>query len=423
MILLKNASILKNENDLQKKDVLIVDDKIFDIQDCLDEDETLMFAKLRNNLQNKKDSLQIVDLGGKWLVPGGVDVHGHLREPGFENKETILTGTKSASKGGITTILAMANLKPVPDSVQHLEVERKLLNENAVVKVIPFASTTVGLLGKEVSDIEGMAEMCIGFSDDGKGVQDMSILKSALEKATKVGKIVSSHAEVEEFGFSEKSEIEAVKRELKVVETVKGAKYHFCHMSTKESLQLVREAQKNGLDVSCEVAPHHLVLQKSAVNGNANFKMNPPLRSEEDRIATLEALLDGTATMIATDHAPHTEEEKAREFDKAPNGIIGFETMFPIVFTNLVKTGLATKKQMLDWCVFNPAKRFSITANTIEIGQIADLAVLDIENKHTYEKNEILSKGKNSPFIGCEFYGMNTMTLVNGKIVFSVQSN
>lgn len=418
MILIKNAKILENENDLISKDLLIFDGLIQDIRDEIDVDQTKTFHNMRKIMNKKNEVLDIVDLEGLWLIPGAVDVHAHLREPGFEYKEDVKTGTMSAVKGGITSLVAMANLNPVPDSVENLEIEHKCL-KNAVCKVYPLASTTKSMLGKEVADIEELSKYVIGFSDDGKGVQSMDVLVEAIKRATDCGKIILSHAEVEELGFCEQSEIEAVKREIEAVKKVDGSKYHFCHLSTKESLEMVEKAQKEGLDISCEVSPHHISLDKSMVGENANFKMNPPLRSKENVEATIKALQNGVASMIATDHAPHSLEEKNKAFDECPNGIIGFETFLPIVYTNLVKCGKASKKQMLDWCVFNPAKRMSLPCSNIEVGSVADLCAIDIENEREYTKEEILSKAQNSPFIGKKLYGFNKLTLVNGEVVFS----
>lgn len=399
-MIIKNGKILIGES-LVKKDILIENGKICGIE----------------NEINKAD-FEIIDVKGGWIIPGGVDIHAHLREPGYINKETVKSGTLSAVKGGITTIMPMPNLNPVPDSLQNLKTEQDILDKDSLISAYPFASVTKGEKGSDLSDIENLADKVKGFSDDGVNVENLSVLEQAIILCKKHNKIIASHAETKEFQLSEKSEYLAVKREIELVKKHK-AKYHFCHISTKQSFDYIKEAREQGFDITCEVTPHHIALNKDMVNGDTNFKMNPPLRSEEDRKATISALLSGTATIIATDHAPHTAEDKAKPFDNAPNGIIGFETMFPIVYTYLVKSGLASYKQMLDWTVYNPAKRFELPINKIEVGEIATLAVLDIDNSHEYIENEIRSKGKNTPFINNKFYGFNVLTVIKGEIKYN----
>ena len=349
-------------------------------------------------------------------MPGAVDVHVHLREPGFEYKETVKTGTLSAAKGGVTSIMSMPNLKPCPDCLENLNVQLAAINKDAIVNVYPFCSVTVNEEDKVLSKIDEMHDKVFGISDDGRGVNNLELLEQAMILAKKYDLTIASHAEDNYYKYDREGEYVAVRREIELAKKI-GCKYHFCHMSVKESFDAIREAQKEGYNITCEVAPHHLILNKDMIK-NANFKMNPPLRPEEDRIATVEALLDGTACMIASDHAPHSIEEKSQEYEKCPNGIIGLETMIPIIYTNFVKTNLISLDKFLDILVYNPIKVFNLPKRDLKEGSIADIVVLDIENKHQYLEDEILSKGKNSPFINESYYGFTKYTFVNGKLVY-----
>lgn len=398
MILIKNGKIIDN-NKLVNKDILIDGEIIKSIDDNIDVD------------------CETIDATGNLIMPGAVDVHVHLREPGFEKKETVKTGTLSSAKGGVTTIMSMPNLKPCPDSLENLNKQIEIIKKNALVNVYPFASVTVNEEDKELSDINNFHHLVKAISDDGRGVNNLELLEEACKLAKKYDLVIASHAEDNYYKYAREGEYVAVLREIEIAKRI-GCKYHFCHMSVKESFDAIRKAQKEGYkNITCEVAPHHLVMNKNMIK-DANYKMNPPLRDESDRLATVEALLDGTACMIASDHAPHTEEEKQQEYDKCPNGIIGLETMIPIIYTEFVKTGLIDLNKFLDILVYNPIKVFNLPKRSIEVGEIADLAILDIENKHLYTKEEILSKGKNSPFIGKEYYGFPKYTFVNGKLVY-----
>ena len=398
MILIKNGKIIEN-NTLVKKDILIDENTIL---------------KIDNNIEGK---YEVVDALGCIVMPGAVDVHVHLREPGFEYKETVKTGTLSAAKGGVTSIMSMPNLKPCPHSLENLEVQLSVIEKDAVVNVYPFCSVTVNEEDKVLANIDEMHDKVFGISDDGRGVNNLDLLEQAMILAKKYGLTIASHAEDNFYKYSREGEYVAVRREIKLAKKI-GCKYHFCHMSVKESFDAIRDAQKEGFkNITCEVAPHHLILNKEMIK-NANFKMNPPLRSEEDRIATVEALLDGTACMIASDHAPHSVEEKSQEYDKCPNGIIGLETMIPIIYTNFVKTNLISLNKFLDILVYNPIKVFNLPKRDLKEGMIADIVVLDIENKHQYLEDEILSKGKNSPFINESYYGFTKYTFANGKLVY-----
>lgn len=398
MILIKNGKIIDN-NKLVNKDILIDGEIIKSIEDNIDVD------------------CETIDATGNLIMPGAVDVHVHLREPGFEIKETVKTGTLSSAKGGVTTIMSMPNLKPCPDSLENLNKQIEIIKKDALVNVYPFASVTVNEEDKELSDIINFHHLVKAISDDGRGVNNLELLEEACKLAKKYDLVIASHAEDNYYKYAREGEYVAVLREIEIAKRI-GCKYHFCHMSVKESFDAIRKAQKEGYkNITCEVAPHHLVMNKNMIK-DANYKMNPPLRDESDRLATVEALLDGTACMIASDHAPHTEEEKQQEYDKCPNGIIGLETMIPIIYTEFVKTGLIDLNKFLDILVYNPIKVFNLPKRSIEVGEIADLAILDIENKHLYTKEEILSKGKNSPFIGKEYYGFPKYTFVNGKLVY-----
>ena len=398
MILIKNGKIIEN-NKLIKKDLLIEDNYIKQIADSIDGDyETL-------------------DAAGCLVMPGAVDVHVHLREPGFTHKETVKTGTLSSAKGGVTTIMAMPNLNPCPDSLEHLNQEIEIIKKDAVVNVYPYGTITVNEEDKELANIEELAPYVKAITDDGRGVNNLELLEQACWLAKKYNLVVASHAEDNFYKFAREGEYVAVEREIEIAKKT-GCKYHFCHMSVKESFDMIRKAQSEGYtNITCEVAPHHLVLNETMIK-DANFKMNPPLRTEVDRLETIKALLDGTACMVASDHAPHTEEEKSQEYSKCPNGIIGLETMIPIIYTEFVKTNLISLDRFLDILVYNPIKVFNLHYRKLEENYPAELAVIDIENCHKYEKEEILSMGKNSPFIGNSYYGFTKYTLVNGKVVY-----
>ena len=398
MILIKNGSIIEN-NSLVKKDILVSNNIILKIENEINED------------------YEVLDATGCLIMPGAVDVHVHLREPGFTKKETIKTGTLSSAKGGVTSIMSMPNLNPCPHNLDNLQTQIDIINKDAVVNVYPFGSVTINEEDKELSNIDEMHSNIYGLSDDGRGVNNLELLEEAMKLAKKYDLTIASHAEDNIYKYSREGEYVAVLREIELAKKI-GCKYHFCHMSVKESFDAIRKAQLEGYtNITCEVAPHHLVLNSSMIK-NPNYKMNPPLREESDRLATVQALLDGTACMIASDHAPHTEEEKSQEYDKCPNGIIGIETMIPIIYTHFVKTGLISLNKLLDLLVYNPIKVFNLPKRDLKENMIADIAIIDIENEHTYTKEEILSKGKNSPFIGNSYYGFTRYTLVNGKIVY-----
>ncbi len=398
MLLIKNGKIIEN-NQLVKKDILIENELIIKIADEI------------------KCDAEIIDVSGCLVMPGAVDVHVHLREPGFEKKETIRTGTMAAAKGGVTTLMSMPNLNPCPDTLEHLNKQLDIIRRDAVVNVYPYGNVTINEEDKELADIENYKHLVTALSDDGKGVNNLKLLEEAMKIAKKYDLVIASHAEDNVYKLAPEGEYIAVRREIELAKKI-GCKYHFCHLSTKESFAAVRKAHQEGFtNITCEVMPHHLVLNETMIK-DANYKMNPPLRSEENRLETVKALFDGTACLIASDHAPHTEEEKSQEYDKCPNGIIGIETMLPIIYTKFVRTGLISLNKFLELLVFNPIKLFNLPKRDLKENMIADIAILDIENEHIYQKEEILSIGKNSPFIGNSYYGFPKYTLVNGKVIY-----
>ena len=396
-MILKNGYIIEN-NKLVKKDISIENGLITKISDEINGEEQL-------------------DIAGLLIIPGAVDVHVHLREPGYTHKETIASGTLSSAKGGVTTIMAMPNLNPTPDNLETLNYEKDLISKSAIVNTYPYAAVSCGQKGLKIADLDNLSKHVYAITDDGVGVNNIEILVDAMKLAKKHNIIMASHAEDLVDSKLPQGEYVAVRREIEYAKEI-GCKYHFCHMSTKESFEAIRKARSEGyLNITCEVSPHHLFLNEEMIK-DGNWKMNPPLRSEEDRLETIKALLDGTAQVIASDHAPHTEEEKSQEYSKCPNGIIGLETMIPLVYTNLIKTGIATYEDFLNWLVYNPIKIFNLPERKLAVGYPADLAVLDIETEREYKKEEILSMGKNTPFIGMKLTGFAKYTLVNGKIVW-----
>ena len=396
-MILKNGLIIEN-NQLVKKDILIKNGLIKEVSDEIDGEDVL-------------------DVTNLLVIPGAVDVHVHLREPGYSHKETIKSGTLSSAKGGVTTVMAMPNLNPTPDSLENLNVELDLIKKDALVNVYPYAAVTKGQKGNELANLEELNSHVYAITDDGVGVNNIPLLIEAMKFAKEHNIVIASHAEDLVDSKLPQGEYVAVRREIELAKEI-GCKYHFCHLSTEESFDAIRKAINEGYtNITCEVAPHHLFLNSSMIK-DGNWKMNPPLREEKDRLATLKALLDGTALVIASDHAPHSEEEKSQEFSKCPNGIIGLETLIPLVYTNLVKTGLATHEDFLNWLVYNPIKIFGLPERSLNVGSIADIAILDINNYREYSKEEILSMGKNTPYIGMKLTGFTKYTIVKGNLVW-----
>lgn len=400
MIKIINGKILEGENTLVDKEILIKDDKIVKI-----EDKILDYAD------------EIIDAKGGFIMPGATDVHVHFREPGFEAKETIKTGTLASAKGGFTCVMPMPNLNPTPDDLKSLNVELEIIKRDAKVKCFPYATLTKKEEGKELSNLDELAPYVKAFSDDGKGVNNLDLLYKGMEIAKKYNLPIACHAETVTGKTKPEGEYEAVIRDIEIAKKT-GARYHFCHMSTKESIDAIKKARDLGYNnITYEITPHHLVLNEDMIK-DGNWKMNPPLRSEDDRKRVEEALISGEADIIACDHAPHTEEEKNQDYLKCPNGIIGIETELPIIYHYFVKSGKISLRRFLDVLVYNPNRIFNLPEHDIKVGSIADIAILDINNLHTYTKDEILSKGTNCPYIGMSFYGFNICTILDGKVIY-----
>ncbi len=362
------------------------------------------------------------------VFPGFCDVHVHFREPGFSYKETVRSGSLSAARGGYTAVCTMPNLNPVPDSLPHLEMQLELIARNAVVDVYPYAAITVGEQGKVLADLAALAPHAIAFSDDGRGVQDAGVMRAAMEQARALGKMIVAHCEVNELlhggyihdgayarshghrGISSESEWRQVERDLRLADEV-GCAYHVCHISTKESVSLIRDAKKSGVNVTCETGPHYLVLDDSMLREEGRFKMNPPLRDRADREALLAGVLDGTVDMIATDHAPHSAEEKARGLEKSAFGIVGLETALPVLYTHLVRTGILSKERLVELLATAPRARFGIPLRN-------DFSVFRLDEEFTVDPNEFLSAGRATPFAGDRLLGVNYLTVANGKAVY-----
>ena len=362
------------------------------------------------------------------VLPGFCDVHVHFREPGFSYKETIETGSRASARGGYTAVCTMPNLNPVPDTLENLKVQMKLIEDSAVIDVYPYAAISRGEVGAVIADLEDMSEYAIAFSDDGKGVQSDDVMREAMIRAKALGKMIVAHCEVNSLlhagyihdgeyarahghrGICSESEYLQIERDLKLVREI-GCAYHVCHISAKESVELIRAAKREGLDVTCETAPHYLVMDDSDLREDGRFKMNPPLRAKADREALLAGILDGTIDMIATDHAPHSKEEKSRGLEGSSFGIVGIETAFPILYTKLVKNGVITLERLMELLVKNPRERFGIP-----LGNSFSLWRLDEE--FTVDPSEFLSKGKATPFEGERLLGVNYLTVSGGKVVY-----
>ncbi len=362
------------------------------------------------------------------ILPGFVDVHVHLREPGFSYKETIETGTLAAAHGGYTEVCSMPNLSPVPDCREHLYEQLAIIEKEAKIGVHPYASITVEQKGEELADLESLAPDVIGFSDDGRGVQSVDMMREAMRRAKMLGKIIVAHCEDNSLlhggyihdgeyakahghkGICSESEWRPIERDIGLLRET-GAAYHVCHISTKESVELIRNAKREGLDITCETAPHYLVMNDSMLREDGRFKMNPPIRSEEDRQALLEGLLDGTIDMIATDHAPHSAEEKSRGLSGSAMGVVGIETAFPVLYTDLVKTGILPLEKLVQVMSDNPRKRFGLPI-------AEDYSIWDLDTEYTVDPETFLSKGRATPFAGRRVFGQCLATVRNGKLVW-----
>ncbi|MBQ2875647.1 MAG: dihydroorotase [Clostridia bacterium] len=363
------------------------------------------------------------------VLPGFCDVHVHLREPGFSYKETIGTGSLAAARGGYTCVLSMPNLAPTPDTEENLKVQLDLIERDAVIKVIPYGTITKGEGGLELSDMAAMNEQVAGYSDDGRGVQSEEMMLRAMELAASLGKPIVAHCEDNSLlrggyihdgeyarahghrGICSESEWGPIKRDIELVKK-SGCSYHVCHISTKESVELIRRAKAEGVDITCETAPHYILLDDSSMEEDARFKMNPPLRSAEDRLAILEGIKDGTIDAIATDHAPHSAEEKSRGLEKSAMGVVGIETAFPLVYTYLVKTGVITMERAVELLSISPRRRFGITS---DVG----FSIWRLGEKKPIDAKDFLSKGKSTPFLGTPVEAECLLTVYEGKAVYS----
>ena len=418
--LIQAVQLLNEAGKIVEKDVRIEGNKIAEIGDHLSVNEAT-----------------VIDGKGLFLSPGFIDVHVHLREPGGEHKETIDTGTLAAAKGGYTTICAMPNTRPVPDTKENLNHVNSLIADHAKIRVLPYASITIREAGKERTNLEELkAHGAFAFTDDGVGVQEAGMMYEAMQDAAKIDMAIVAHCEDNSLiyggalhegkrnkeldlpGIPSIAESVHIARDVLLAEAA-GAHYHVCHVSTKESVRVIRDAKKAGIHVTAEVSPHHLLLSENDIPGDdADWKMNPPLRGVEDLEALREGLLDGTLDFIATDHAPHTAEEKAAGIAKAPFGITGFETAFPLLYTNFVKEGKWTLQELIDWMTKKPAEVFNLPYGTLAVGEEADLVLLDLNKEQKIDRTTFVSKGKNTPFDGWTCAGWPVKTIYGGEIVW-----
>lgn len=413
--LLKNAQIFQ-DGQISRKDLLICDGRIVSIGASV----------------SPIGDTDIIDFNNCFIFPGFIDVHVHLREPGFSYKETIKTGSLAAAHGGYTDICSMPNLSPVPDSEENIKIQTDIIDKDAVINVYPYGSITVGEKGEILSDMDKLSKYAVAFSDDGHGVQSDDIMLTAMKKAKKSDKIIAAHCEVNSLlnggyihdgeyakahghrGICSESEWKQIERDIDLVRQ-SGCKYHVCHISTKESVNLIRQAKAEGLSVTCETGPHYLVFNDSMLQEDGRFKMNPPIRGEADRLALIEGIKDGTIDMIATDHAPHSSEEKSRGLEKSLMGVVGLETSFSVLYTHLVKNNIISLKKLIELMSINPGKRFGI-GSSIDINKPANLTVWNLDSKYTVDPESFLSMGRATPFEGMEVYGQCMMTMVKGEI-------
>lgn len=419
LVYIENVKLLNTESELTLSSITVEEGKITAIGG------------------EKPENAEVIDGKGNFLSPGFVDVHTHLREPGFEHKETIETGTKAAARGGFTTICAMPNTKPVPDSVENMNLINGLIEKSAVIRVLPYGSLTKDISGEVRTNIAELKEHgAVAFSDDGVGIQLASTMYEQMKDAAAINAIVVAHCEDNSLiyegvmhegkrnkelglpGIPSICESVQIARDVLLAEAA-GARYHVCHVSTKESVRAVRDAKAAGIKVTAEVCPHHLLLEEMDIpSDDANWKMNPPLRAKDDQDSLHVALLDGTIDCIATDHAPHTAEEKCCGMVGAPFGIVGFETAFPLLYTHFVKTGKWTLKQLVEWMATKPAEIFDLPYGKIEVGATADFTIIDLEKEQNINPADFKSKGRNTPFTGWKAQGWPVMTILEGKIVY-----
>ena len=417
-ILLKNATVFTS-NKFEKINVEITDSKITNISE---------------NIESKEFD-KIFDLKNKYILPGFIDVHTHLREPGFIYKETIKTGSMAGAKGGYTSICAMPNLNPVPDCMENLKLELDAIEKDAQINVYPYGSITKGEKGEELADFEEMKDYVIAFSDDGHGVQSEEMMLKAMEEAKKLNKMIVAHCEDNDLlksgyihdgeyaklhnhkGICSESEWGPIKRDIELSRKT-GCHYHVCHVSTKESVQEIRQAKKEGVNITCETGPHYLTLNDMNLQEDGRFKMNPPIRSEDDRQELIRGIQDGTIDMIITDHAPHSKEEKSKGLQGSAMGVVGLEVAFPVLYTNLVRKNIITLEKLIELMNTNPRKIFRI-GTEIAVGQNADLTVYDLEANYNIDSTAFVSMGRATPFDRDNVYGKCVMTICNGKIIFN----
>ena len=420
--LLQNAQILSSGGVFRAADVLLSGGRIVSIGD---------------RISCPADAVSI-DLHKAVLFPGFVDVHVHLREPGFSYKETIRTGTLAAAHGGFAHVAAMPNLDPVPDCAAALAVQRAIIEKDALVHVHPYGAISVGEKGERLADLDGLAPGVIAFSDDGRGVQSESLMREAMMQCRRLGKILAAHCEDNSLlhggyihdgayarahghrGICSESEWGPIARDLRLAEET-GCAYHVCHVSTKESVALIRAAKRRGVDVTCETAPHYLTFTDEDLQEDGRFKMNPPLRAREDRDALIEGLLDGTIDMLVTDHAPHSREEKARGLEKSAMGVVGLETSFAASYTALVQTGILPLEKLVDLMHGAPMHRFGCGTELAE-GQPADLTAFDLTKTYTVDPETFLTMGRATPFAGCALTGVCKLTMIGGEPVWKEET-
>ena len=417
--MLLKGGLLVGGGSSMKGDVLIENGQIADIAPSIDTvDETT----------------EVVNVEDCVVTYGLADVHVHLREPGFSAKETIASGTLAAAHGGYTTVCAMPNLSPAPDAVETIAVEQQMIDEQAVVEVLPFATITTGRRGEQVVDVEALKDLSCGFSDDGSGVQIDEVMLDAMHRVAAVDGIIAAHCEENSLlrggyihdgeyakahghkGICSESEWAPIARDVEMVAKT-SCRYHVCHVSAKESIEIIRQAKKRGLPVTCETGPHYLVFSDADLQEDGRFKMNPPIRSAEDREALLKGIQDGTIECIATDHAPHTAEEKSKGLKGSTMGVVGLETAFAVTYTHLVRTGMITLEKAVELLCDNPRRIFRL-GGALRKGERADIAVFDVREPYKVDSQTFLSKGKSTPFEGMEVYGRCVMTLYNGKMVW-----
>ncbi len=417
MSILYSGATIYSDNELKKADILVENGSIVSVGDAID-----FFSG------------EVVDCSGKYIFPGFIDVHVHFREPGFSYKETIKTGSQAAAHGGYTAVCTMPNLNPTPDCYANLKQQLELIERDSFINVYPYGTITVGQKGEQLADMESVANDVIAFSDDGRGVQSDDMMLSAMTEAKKCGKMIVAHCEVNDLleggyihkgayaekhghkGICSESEWKQIARDIELVKKT-GVAYHVCHISTKESVDIIKNAKSEGVNITCETGPHYLVMNDSMLQEDGRFKMNPPIRSEADRLALVEGIKDGTIDMIATDHAPHSDQEKGRGLEKSLMGIVGLETAFPVMYTDLVLNGVITLEKLISLMSIVPADRFGLKSGLIE-GNCADFCVYDLNEEYEIDPEKFLSMGKSTPFAGKVVKGKCCMTVCSGNIVY-----